>query len=228
MLGLPCVEWEDPRGLHFGTLEHASAYADQNNDLVVIARTFFDQGIAYKNIKDYTRATEYFEKAKSLFQSLNIMSFFNEVQLVMAYGITVERDICQALQQLQHCFEVFSRTNDFAGAVYVLAKMIDAHAKQQNSQEAESCLLEAEELIHLHSLQNAPETGEVYRIFASYCLNKGCLEQSIAYAHKASDVFRQIGLIRDQVDSLQVLQTPIKRWVISDKHGNLSESVYSC
>jgi tetratricopeptide (TPR) repeat protein len=186
-------------------LEDANRYATAHQDVKGLAQTCFVQGISYKNIRNYDKAVECFEEAKSLYKSLNLISFFTMAQMIMAYSVTAEKNPLLALQQLEDCAASFRHENDHKQLTQALAKMAGVYLQLHQDEKALACLKQAEECVRVHAMQRDPETGELYRTFSSYFFKQRDYRQAIEYGLRSAELFEGIGLIGDQVDSLQVV-----------------------
>jgi len=185
-------------------LERSQEYYQSNNDLSKLADTIFDQGIAYKNKKDYTRAAECFDQAKSIYSGLDQRQWSYKVQLVMASSVTMETDLDQAVQQLQECLTRFQETNDHSGLLFAHAKIALAHIKLRNFGTAYTHLQNGLDVLLKNKLHRTPEDGELHKALAMYHLECGSFTESIESARKAADTFAIVGYVRDQVESMQV------------------------
>jgi tetratricopeptide (TPR) repeat protein len=169
-----------------------------------LANSLLEQGLAYKNIKKYTRACECFDQAKTIFRLLNLKKWENEVQITLASSITVHEEPTKAIEQLQQSLSAMLHEKDFSGTVFVYAKMAEIFLNMNKQLECNNALEEAFKLVKEKSLYDTMESGELHLISARYFYRDESFPKAIDYALKSSEIFGNINMIRDQVNTLKV------------------------
>ncbi|ARU63690.1 hypothetical protein CBW65_23700 [Tumebacillus avium] len=106
-------------------IEKAGEYYEKTNDIRKLADALFVLGIAHKNTNDFLKASEYFDQAKTLYQTLNNTSLFSRVQVTVASSITYKENPEQAIQDLLRCADQFEKDRYPAGVVFVYAKIAE-------------------------------------------------------------------------------------------------------
>lgn len=184
--------------------ERSQEYYKSAKDLQSLADSIFDQGVSYKNNQDYTRAAECFDQARSLYAGLNERRLSYRVQLVMA-SLTMRTDFDQALQQLQECIPVFQEGNDHKGLVVAQARTAYTYIQLGNFEMAYVHLQEGLDVLRKNSdLNLAPESAELHKILSTYHFALGQYKEAVEIASQAADIFASVGLVKDQVEALQV------------------------
>ncbi|WP_157729372.1 helix-turn-helix transcriptional regulator [Tumebacillus algifaecis] len=185
-------------------LDRAYDYFKNHDDIYKVAATIFAQGITYKNMRNYSLAADHLSHAKGLFNALNFRKAAFTVQRTIASTITAKEHPSLALEQLQECISAFEKEKDFQSVVLVHAKIADIHLQTKNFGDAAHVLAVGEELIRMFELGASQEVGFFNQVFARYHLLSNNFEDSIRYALKSASMFDTIGLVAEQVQTLQI------------------------
>ncbi|WP_132945355.1 helix-turn-helix transcriptional regulator [Tumebacillus sp. BK434] len=200
-------------------IEKAGAYYEKINDIRKLADALYVLGIAYKNTDDFQRASEFFDQAKTLYQTLNNNSLFSRVQVTMAASITYKENPDQAIQDLIQCANQFELDNYHAGVVFVYAKIAEIHLLTEQVEEAYEYLCQAQHIASSIEISTTLELGELYAVFAKYHYKIQNYIQAQELAIKSSNIFAIIGFVRDQAAALQIAVDACR------KIGNLEEAL---
>lgn len=185
-------------------LERTYKYFQGIGDMNKLAMTVYAQGISYKNLKDYAGAVDSFSTAMNIFFALNLMHQYHIIQHTMASTVTALEDPQRALSQLEKCAVAFKEQGSISDLVRVLTKKSAIQLDLENYEMAERELQQAEEFVITHNLHGTDEGAECFQACARYHLKLQDFKKCVDYALKSASVFDTIGLLVDQVDSLQI------------------------
>lgn len=189
----------------FTYLDRSHDFFQKHSDLKQLSKVLYERGILSSNAHDYKRAAEYFEQARTIMLSLNLKHYANMVNHMIASEVTVHQNPQSALQQLRQCIEHFLEEKNFALVILEYAKMAEIYIQMNDLEHAARSLDCATELIQTHSLENAPESAECYRIFAIYYYTINDYSASIEHAWRSAEIFDRMKLIKDQVEAMKVI-----------------------
>ncbi|ARU63464.1 hypothetical protein CBW65_22530 [Tumebacillus avium] len=182
-------------------IESAQGYFQSNQDVRRVADTLFANAQVYYEAMDQKRAAELYQQAHVLYTGLNLISMAVKVQHNVAVFLIEDKD--RALRELNECAEFYLRDNDYTNYLLVLSKKAEL-LLDQNLEEAEAMLTLAEELINRQSLQETEEYVYYLRINAKYFLHCKRYADSLSCALKSAIIYARMGVIAEQVDSLEV------------------------
>lgn len=185
-------------------LNRAFDYFHKNENLYRLASTMMVQGISHKNMQNYVRASENLSTAIGIFQGLNLTQELYDVQVTLAATITVRHDPDLALQQLRECIEVYQSRGSNSDLVLAYSKYAVILLDVGRVSDAFNVLRLADSVVEEYSLPPSPSVGACYQILAKYYMHQRMFESAIVFSLKSASVFDTIGLIADQVESLQI------------------------
>ncbi|ARU60072.1 hypothetical protein CBW65_02570 [Tumebacillus avium] len=185
-------------------LDKAYGVFQHHDDLYKLAATIFAQGITYRNIKDYKRAADHFSHAKGLFNALNLRQATFKVQRTIASTITAKENPALAVKQLEDCIPAFQEEKDFSSLIMIYAKLAEIHISQNNLDDALRALALGEATIKENDREMTQDAGVCFQIYAKCHLKSENFHSAITYALKSASLFDTIGLLTDQVCSLQI------------------------
>lgn len=184
-------------------LDRSREFFENRQSLWDLAHSIFEQGKALKNVKNFAKAAECFDKSKVLFETLNFQKWSTEVQITYASSIVAQENPKEAIAQLYNTLDSLEKESDFAGVAFVLSIIADIHLSLGQLKSSHSVLEKAESLVFAHSLQNTLEAGECFATYAKYFLQSENYKNSIEYALNAVKIFGTINMLRDQASSLK-------------------------
>ncbi len=185
-------------------LQKAFEYFSRKENLYEIAATMMAQGITYKNMQMYHLASESLSTAYGLFQAIDLKTESYYVKLTKASTITVNENPDLAIEELQDCIHSFQEDRKVADIVYAYSKLAGVQLHAGKLDEALQNLDHASKLIKNNDLSQTLESGECYQVFARYYFTIEEYDLAIEKSLKSSGIFNLIGMIADQVDSLQI------------------------
>ncbi|ARU63674.1 hypothetical protein CBW65_23620 [Tumebacillus avium] len=185
-------------------LQAAERYYEQTNALTKLADTLFTRGIAYKNAKDYVKASECFDQTKAILNVIDHDRLSVIVQHTVATEITVRENPTQALSELEICLNKVRDLKDHPRQILVHAKIAYVQMELNNFQNASTHIEQAENLISDHAVQDTPEVAEFFRIKSIYYFRTNNYTQSVKCAYYAAAEFDKMQLRKDKARSLQV------------------------
>ncbi|TCP58190.1 transcriptional regulator with XRE-family HTH domain [Tumebacillus sp. BK434] len=179
-------------------------YFRQTGELSKLAITIYEQGITYKEAHDFQHAVECFDHAKIIFHSLNLKNYSFIVQRTIASTVTAIEDPELAIKQLEDCIEPFEEEMNYSNLILVYSRIASVHLKSDRFDEAHDALQKAMSLVEIHGYQNSPESADCLQTLAN-CLHKQeKYDEAIPCSLKSANIFGTIGLISEQIDSLQI------------------------
>lgn len=185
-------------------IERAGEYYKKTNDINKLADALFVLGLAHKNTNDFHKACEYFDQAKTLYQTLNNNTLFSRVQVTLASSITYKENPDQAIHDLHCCAKQFEKDKYFAGVVFVYAKIAEILLMIDKIDEIEQLLSQAHVLATSKQLPPILELGELYSVSSKYFYKIQNYIQAYEFSIKSSDIFAIIGFVRDQATALKI------------------------
>ncbi|WP_198299649.1 tetratricopeptide repeat protein [Tumebacillus avium] len=199
-------------------LQSSFDFFERVGDLKSLGQVYYEQGLAYKNMKEYSKAIDCFEHAKVILNSHNLKIFSAIVQHTIASVLTLEKNPDQAIQELTSCLPIFEEENDYPRMILIHTKIANAHLQKRDFNRAALSLNDALNLVNKYQVEkNHPSTGELYKYFGQYYYETGNYSKSIYYASKSFEIFDRIGFIRDQIQAMKISTDAYQRLGQFDK-----------
>ncbi|ARU62772.1 hypothetical protein CBW65_18700 [Tumebacillus avium] len=127
------------------------------------------------------------------------------VPLTIAAMITARDHPYLAIQQLQECADNYKESNNLPDLLLSYSKIAQIHIQNRNLHEASQIIDLATQVAADLTDQQIPSMGEFFQTCSRYELLLQNHGHSIEFALKSAGIFGTIGLLHDQVDSLQVV-----------------------
>jgi transcriptional regulator with XRE-family HTH domain len=179
-------------------------YFKENGDLSKLAITIYEQGITYKNVHDYSRAVECLNHAKIIFESLNLKNYSYIVQRTIATTVTALDDPQLALKQLHDCIKPFEEEQNYSNLILVYSRIASVHLQTGCYSESLEALQKALSLIEQFRFEDSAEAADCYQTMANCFYHLQNFNEAVNYALKSAAIFGTIGLVTEQIDSLQI------------------------
>lgn len=186
-------------------LEQAHHFFAETNDLKTLAYTLYEKGISYKNASDYSRASECFTEAKFILQMLQNKTLYVILQHTVASEITLHQDPDLALSQLEECVQAVSEEGNILREVLIRTKIARVYLHIDSILEACKSLQIATKLIQEHEYEKTVESAECHKTYAQYFTKTNEHQKIVDHALAAAEIFGTMGLLMDQIDSLQLV-----------------------
>ncbi|WP_157721913.1 tetratricopeptide repeat protein [Tumebacillus avium] len=186
-------------------LESSHGFFHKNSDLKHLSKVLYERGIISKTLKQYERAAEYFEQARTIMVTLNLKHYANLVQHMIASQVTIHNNPVAAIHQLQACIERFQEEENYPLVILEYSKIAEIYLQLKDLETAVSSLEHAVRIMTNFSLEQTPESAECFRVYAIYFFLRKEYTASIEYALKAANSFDTMGLIKDQADAMKIV-----------------------
>ncbi|TCP54631.1 helix-turn-helix protein [Tumebacillus sp. BK434] len=195
------------KGLHQQSLfyfEKAGDYYLRSQDIRHLADTMFVQAKAYNTAHQHKRASELFSDAYHLYKFLNLSSLSMQVQHNIAVLVTLKEDTEKALAHLCECANFYFTEGDYRNYVLAISKIAEIEFTN-DLEKAKDLLDQATEQINQNSLQRTVEEASLLRTWAKFYSIKGNDAKCIEYALKSAELFGIIGVIIEEIESLDIV-----------------------
>ncbi|PWK14804.1 tetratricopeptide repeat protein, partial [Tumebacillus permanentifrigoris] len=186
-------------------LEEAHHYFKTHNDLKTLAYTLFEKGISYKNAGKFEEAAKCFSESKVILETLELKSLHVILQHTVATEITLLEDPALAEEQLLDCLEMIRNDHNPQRELLICTKLVRVHMHTSAQDKQLEYLQRAERLIQDHQLEATVEAAEYYKMLAMNFIRMNQFNDVFEYALKSSELFGKMGLVIDQLESLQLV-----------------------
>ncbi|ARU61535.1 hypothetical protein CBW65_11330 [Tumebacillus avium] len=184
-------------------LERAQRYFQNTQDVRRVADTLFANGLVYYDALNQKQAAEMFQQAHVLYTGLNMIEWAVKVQHNVATFITPAEDKDAAIEELKKCADFYQTESDHKNHLLVLAKLADLNINRQQEEAIRNLKL-AEEVASKHTLEETEEYASYVRVSAKFNLCCKRYEESIRNSLNSAAIFAKLGMVAEQVDSLEI------------------------
>lgn len=182
----------------------AHNFFEKLSDKKSIAQVLMNLGLTYRDIGEFELSKNFLHESLSIYQAENMLTMARRVRQQYAFYILGGERPQSAIDEMIECAKEYKSAGDTVRQAYTYATIAKTYLDHKELEDARKYLEEAVSLFTEEMAMCEPKLTYVYHVYATYFLSKGDYEESISFAHQASENFCKMGLEKDTAESLKV------------------------